>query len=300
MVRRGGIARSIRLNWLTMLAGVSLVLGIAFAFSVLLYPVVTSQFMLPGVIDQWREQLAEQDARVREVEQRAVAESGAVGRQLAQMQARLWRMKALGVQVANVAEIPLDEFGFDLPAPLGGPAASCETVLEWSDLRAGLDAIAVDIREREDELQVLESVLGKQGYREAATPSGWPVHRGWISSSYGRRVDPISGKMAWHTGIDFAGRHGSDVIAVAAGIVVHAGPRPGYGNLVEIDHGDGFLTRYAHHHQLRVKTGDIVKRGDTVGSLGATGRTTGSHVHIEVLKNGRHLDPSTYVGRRPS
>ncbi len=298
LVRNGGSARSIRLNWLSLAAGVALVFGIAFAFSAVLYPIVNTHFMVPGMIDQWREQLADQDARVQELETQAVAESGAVGRQLAQMQAQLWRMEAIGAQVAEVAEISLDEIGLNQPAPIGGPVGNCETTLDWPDLGSALDALAVDIRDREDELRVLESVLDNQEHRDAATPSGWPVHRGWVSSPYGRRVDPISGKLSWHTGIDIAGQKGADVVAVAAGIVVYSGPRAGYGKLVEIDHGDGVMTRYAHHQELRVETGDIVKRGDVVGSLGATGRTTGFHVHVEVLKNGRHLNPSRYLTRR--
>ena len=300
LVKRRGNLRSIRADWRVLVAAGCLLFGTAVALGAFLYPLVTSEISIPAMIDQWRERLAAQDARVRELERQATVESGAVGRQLAQMQARLWRMEALGVQVADVAEIPLDEFGFDSPAPLGGPVAGCDNVLEWPDLRAGLDALSVDIRDGEDELQVLESMLGNQEYREAATLSGWPVNWGWISSPYGRRVDPFSGKMAWHTGIDVAGRKGSDVVAIAGGVVVHAGPRYGYGKMVEVDHGDGFATRYAHHDTLHVKSGDIVKRGDAVGNMGITGRTTGPHVHIEVLKNGRHVNPAKYVSRRRS
>ena len=300
LVGQGGESRSFQAGWRAMLGLICLVFGIAGALSAVLYPVVTSQYTIPGMIEQWRAHLADQDARVRDLEKRATAESGAVGRRLAQMQARLWRMEALGVQVADVASIPLDEFGFDLPAPQGGPAGSCDSFLESPDLRAGLDALAIDIRDREDELQVLETLLDNQEYREAARLAGWPVNRGWISSPFGRRVDPISGKMAWHTGIDFAGRKGTDVVAIAAGVVVYAGPRDGYGNLVEVEHGDGFVTRYAHQEALVVRAGDIVKRGDTLGSLGTTGRSTGPHVHVEVLKNGRHVNPATYVARRSS
>ena len=300
LVKPGGSARSLGLGWQVLVAGVCLVLGAAVGISVVLYPLISSQFMVPGMIDQWRERLAQQDARVRDLETQVIAEGGAVGRQLAQMQAGLWRVEALGTRLAGAAEIPLEEFGFDSPAPQGGPISSCESVLDWPDLRAGLNALAVDISDREDELRILESVLGNHEYRAAATPAGWPVKRGWISSPYGRRVDPISGQMAWHPGIDFAGREGADVDAIAAGVVVRAAPRPGYGKLVEVDHGDGYVTRYAHNENLRVRVGDIVRRGDTLGSMGATGRTTGPHVHIEVLKNGRHVNPAKYVARQSS
>ena len=300
LVGKNGALRSIRADWRVLLGGVCLMLGITAALSAAVYPVIVNQFLIPGMIDQWRERLADQDARVRDLESQALVESGAVGRQLAQMQARLWRMEALGVQVADVASVPLDEFGFDRPAPLGGPAGSCDSFLESPDLRAGLDALAIDIRDREDELQVLETVLGNQEYREASRLAGWPVNRGWISSPYGRRVDPITGRMAWHTGIDIAGRKGTDVVAIAAGVVVFAGQRDNYGNLVEIDHGDGYVTRYGHQQELHVKAGDIVQRGEALGALGSTGRSTGPHVHIEVLRNGRHLNPSGYLSRRSS
>ena len=298
LVSHDGNTRSIQAGRRVLFGAVCLLLGIAGALSAVMYPLITSQFMIPEMIDQWRERLADQDARVRVLEEQAMTESGAVGRQLAQMQARLWRMEALGNRVADVARIPLDEFGFDLPAPQGGPAGSCDRYLESPDLRAGLDALAIDIRDREDELEVLETVLGNQEYWEAARLAGWPVNGGWISSPYGRRVDPISGRMAWHSGMDVAGRKGSDVVAIAAGVVVFAGRREGYGNLVEIEHGDGYVTRYAHHHRLQVKTGDIVKRGDPLGSLGSTGRSTGPHVHVEVLRNGRHVNPAEYVTQR--
>lgn len=300
LVRRGGGSRSIQADWRVLLGAVCLVLGITAALSAFLYPLIVKEFMLPGMIDQWRDRLADQDARVRDLETQAVSESGAVGRQLAQMQARLWRMEALGVQVADAARVPLDEFGFGQPAPQGGPAGQCDSFLESTDLRAGLDAMAVDIRDREDELQVLERVLGNQDYWDAARLAGWPVKRGWVSSPYGRRVDPITGRMTWHTGMDVAGRRGSDVVAIAAGVVVFAGRRDNYGNLVEVDHGDGYVTRYAHQQNLRVKAGDIVKRGDALGTLGSTGRSTGPHVHIEVLRNGRHVNPGGYVSKRNS
>ncbi len=300
LVKKKGDARTVRVGWRAALAAVFLALGLTVALSTTSYAVFFGHYLVPGMIDQWRDRLAEQDARVRELEQQTLAESGAVGRQLAQMQSRLWRVESLGIQVAEVASIPLDEFGFDLPAPIGGPVAGCETALDRPNLRAGLEALAIDIRNREEELEALEKLLDNQKYREAVRFSGWPVRQGWISSPYGRRVDPISGKIGWHAGMDFAGRQGADVMAIADGVVVYSGNRKNYGKIVEIDHGDGYVTRYAHNDELRVKVGDIVKRGDTVGALGTTGRTTGPHVHIEVIKNGRHVDPAKYVARRNS
>ena len=119
-----------------------------------------------------------------------------------------------------------------------------------------------------------------------------------MSSAFGRRVDPFSGKIGWHAGVDFAGRENSDVIAVASGVVVYAGKRSGFGQLIEINHGDGYVTRYAHHKESLVGIGDVVKKGQQIAIMGSTGRSTGPHVHFEVLKNGRHQDPAKFVRRR--
>ena len=116
-----------------------------------------------------------------------------------------------------------------------------------------------------------------------------------MSSPYGSRVDPFSGKQAWHNGMDFAGKAGADVIAVASGVVVFAGERDGYGHMIEINHGNELSTRYGHHQELLVSAGQAVERGDVIGRMGSTGRSTGPHVHFEVIKNGRPVDPSRFV-----
>ena len=250
------------------------------------------------VIAQWREHLALQQGEVDAIRSRSQAETQAVGRLLAQMQARLMRMEALGARVTEVAELDQGEFSFGDPVPLGGPSASLQDALAWPDLRANLNALSRGLKARESELEILESMLRDRDYREAAAIAGRPVAGGWMSSAYGQRVDPFSGKLAWHAGVDFAGKNHSDVIAVASGVVTHAGKRFGYGEMVEINHGDGYVTRYGHHAQVVVAVGDIVKKGQLIGRMGSSGRSTGPHVHYEVLKNGRHVDPARYVARR--
>ena len=298
LVRESGDAKAIRLSRRLAVASLFVgLLGVA-ATGNYLYPYLTADHVDSRVIEQWRQRLAAQDVRVHEIESRSAAESEAVGRQLAQMQARLWRMEALGARVTEVAEIDAGEFSFNTPAPQGGPTSSTEKILQWPDLRASLDELAYEIRDRETELEILESLLVDQEYREAVELTGRPVKWGWSSSPYGKRVDPISGKMGWHAGVDFAGRDGSEVIAIASGVVVYAGPRSGFGKMVEINHGDGYVTRYAHHKAVGVEVGDIVKKGQTIGSMGSSGRSTGPHVHFEVLKDGRHVDPGRYVARR--
>jgi len=250
-----------------------------------------------ATVAEWRERLAEQQQRVAEIRRQADAESQAVGKQLAQMQARLLRMEALGARVTEVADLDEGEFSFGEPAPQGGPLAPRQA-MPWEDLRGELDALAQNLRVREGELELLESFLRNQEFQDAKAPAGRPVTWGWLSSPYGHRVDPFTGQKAWHAGVDFAGKANSEVIAVAAGVVTHAGKRYGYGEMVEINHGDGFVTRYGHHAKVLVKAGDIVKKGQVIGRMGSSGRSTGPHVHFEVLKNGRHVDPARYVARR--
>ena len=213
------------------------------------------------------------------------------------MQARLLRMEALGARVTEVADLDPEEFRFGTPAPQGGPLTDAAPI-PLTTLTEDLDKWALRLHEVEQGFEVLETLLTDRRYRTAKAIAGRPITWGWMSSPYGQRVDPINGKLGWHAGVDFAGRDGSDVIAVASGVVTFAGHRSGYGKLVEINHGDGFSTRYAHHKAITVAVGDVVKKGSVVGTMGATGRATGPHVHFEVLKNGRHVDPAKYVAQR--
>ena len=162
---------------------------------------------------------------------------------------------------------------------------------------AVLDELAGDIEDRELQLSVLEILMVDRKMQRDIFLAGRPVRKGWMSSRYGHRVDPITGKRAMHYGVDFAGRYSADVIAVAAGVVVYADEKSGYGKMVEINHGGGYSTRYGHHKELVVKVGDIVRKGEVVGLMGSSGRSTGPHVHYEVFKNGRIVDPATYILR---
>ena len=148
---------------------------------------------------------------------------------------------------------------------------------------------------REDQLEVLASLVEHQKFRQEVALEGRPIKFGWMSSGFGRRVDPFTGRMAWHAGADFAGKPGSDIVAVASGVVTFAGERGGYGRMIEINHGGGYVSRYGHDAELLVAVGDVVKKGQVIGHMGSTGRSTGPHVHFEVLKDGRPVDPARYV-----
>ena len=158
-----------------------------------------------------------------------------------------------------------------------------------------LDNLAHEIEDREQQLGVLETLLAKRKMDRDVFIAGRPVEKGWMSSRFGHRTDPISGNRAWHNGVDFAGKNGSDVISVAAGVVVYADVRNGYGKMVEINHGGGYSTRYGHNSRLLVSVGDTVEKGFQIAEIGSSGRSTGPHVHFEVLKNGRTVNPVSFI-----
>lgn len=221
----------------------------------------------------------------------------ALALQLGEMEARMIRLDAMGERVATMAELDPAEFGFGGPdQPVGGPAPGAEleshTAREFAQL---LDRVSERIAEREQTLDALEAIVQTLQLHDQIQPTGRPITKGWISSFYGSRVDPMSGKKAFHGGVDFAGRAGSDVVAVASGVVTWSARRHGYGHMVEIAHGNGLVTRYAHNKRNLVRVGDTVKKGQVVAHMGSSGRATGPHVHFEVLRNGRSVNPIKYV-----
>ncbi|HIG67508.1 MAG TPA: M23 family metallopeptidase [Porticoccaceae bacterium] len=221
---------------------------------------------------------------------------------LAKMRSRLVRLDALGEQLTQIASLEGGEFDFSSTPGLGGPiqaplieiANQIEIEEKVSTMFAKLDD---SISSRESQLQILQSMLSDKKLKSERMVAGRPIKKGWLSSEYGMRIDPFHGKQQWHAGIDFAGRDGDDVIAVASGIVTWSGDRNGYGKMVEISHSDGYITRYAHNQENVANLGAIVQKGDVVAQMGSSGRSTGPHVHFEVFKNGRTVDPASYIHR---
>jgi murein DD-endopeptidase MepM/ murein hydrolase activator NlpD len=282
------------------------VLGAAIAFFAALgasvylgYRYAQSDLLDDQVIAAWQVRLEGQQHEIGRLRETSKTELNAVGRRLASMQARLLRMEALGERVTEVANLDTGEFSFgEIPA-LGGPENEVANATpSGPEFISSVDQLADQLRAREDELEVLESLLANRRFHEDVVLAGRPIEKGWMSSAFGRRVDPISGQMAWHAGVDFAGKAQAEVVAVASGVVTYAGERGGYGRMVEINHGGGYVTRYGHHEELLVSAGDVVKKGQLIGRMGSTGRSTGPHVHFEVLKNGKHVVPARYVARR--
>jgi murein DD-endopeptidase MepM/ murein hydrolase activator NlpD len=222
----------------------------------------------------------------------------ALSMRLGVMNAHVIRLDALGKRLTQMAHINSHEFDFDDDPPLGGSESDgIGRGAQVPDLTSMIDDLGRRIDQRSGQFAALENViLGRQLSLEIK-PSGRPVREGYISSYFGERMDPFNGEDAFHKGVDFASGAGTDVLAVASGIVTWAGPREGYGNLVELNHGNGYVTRYAHAARTLVTVGDEVERGQAVAVVGSTGRSTGPHVHFEVLKDGRQIDPMAFVGR---
>jgi len=213
-----------------------------------------------------------------------------------QLNAQLLRLNALGKRLTQMANINAREFDFDHDPPQGGPESDGGHSAQLPDLTVMLDKLEQQIGLRGAQLSALENVILGRQLSADIKPTGRPVTQGYISSYFGERMDPFDGEEAFHKGVDFAADTGADVLAVATGIVTWAGPRAGYGMLVELSHGNGYVTRYGHNSKILVKVGDTVERGQAIAEVGSTGRSTGPHVHFEVLRNGTQVDPIGFVG----
>lgn len=245
-----------------------------------------------------QDELSAQSSELSGLRARAERKLQALSMTLAELQARMIRLDALGEHLTNMANLEQGEFDFSQPPAIGGPMAPDYGVdLLAPDLTDEMDAFAERLSQREQQLDILESLLTHRKLDDQAWLSGRPVEKGYVSSGFGARTDPFTGKRSSHYGIDFAGRAGSDVVAVAGGVVTWSGSKPGYGNLVEVSHGDGLVTLYAHNQENLVEPGEVVRKGESIALMGSSGRATGSHVHFEVYKHGRPVDPSSYVRR---
>jgi murein DD-endopeptidase MepM/ murein hydrolase activator NlpD len=240
--------------------------------------------------------LAEQKQEIANLRQQLQLRVDAMAMRIGAVNAHVIRLDALGKRLTEMADIDSREFDFDRDPPSGGPEGEGVSA-QVPDLSAMLTRLEQRADRRESQLAALENVILTRELKEEIHPEGRPVSSGYISSYFGERADPFDGREAFHKGVDFAGTLGANVVAVAAGVVTWAGERSGYGKLIEINHGDGYSTRYAHNERTLVAVGQTVKRGEPVALMGSTGHSTGPHVHFEVLHNGRQVDPLSFVGR---
>jgi len=279
-----------KLHWLSALFAFSLVSG------AIVYLIMSSDELPIGAEARSEHYLASANSEIEAKDSEIIA----LTIKLAELQSHILRLNALGDRLAEEANIPAKEFDFAETPASGGPTNTeqASTNLSLADVLLQISALEAELKTKEKHLLMLESLTFGHHIENSSYLSGRPIRKGWLSSYYGMRKDPFSGKPAMHKGIDFAGKEDGDIIATASGVVTWASDRYGYGELIEINHGKGFKTRYGHNKKILVKVGDVVTKGQVIAKMGSTGRSTGPHVHYEILKNDRQIDPAKYVYRK--
>jgi murein DD-endopeptidase MepM/ murein hydrolase activator NlpD len=245
---------------------------------------------------QWAQRLAEQRREIDALKVRFQERVDALAARMGQVNAQVLRIDALGKRLAQMADISSREFNFDAPVAVGGPEQE-GIAPQIPDITLMLSGLEEKLSLRDAQLSALERLMLARKLNEDIRPDGRPVREGFISSYFGERQDPFSGHQAFHRGVDFAGSSGAEVVAVAAGVVTISGDKQGYGRMVEVSHGNGLITRYAHNDQNIAVVGQTVARGDVLASMGSTGRSTGPHVHFEVLRSGQQINPLSFIGK---
>ncbi|MFK5985026.1 MAG: M23 family metallopeptidase [Pseudomonadota bacterium] len=302
--KNGQNAKNISLIGIILLM-LSPLLIIAFIF--LLYPLIVSNSTYSSDNQEVLQLLKKQQDQINNLTGEIQQQKNNVILKLAQMQSGLIKLDSLGKKLVKVARLKTSEFDFSKKNSMGGPVDKKSTknsdhkriiAINEINIDQRLSEILRELSLKSQQLYLIEALYDNKLYRESVTPQGKPTKKGWISSFYGIRKDPFTGKNSQHNGIDVAAKANSRVIATATGIVSWSGKRSGYGNLVEINHGNGLFTRYGHCNKLLVEVGQRVEQGDAIATIGSTGRSTGPHIHYEVLKNNVKINPIKYVRKK--
>ena len=291
-------ARTLTLDWRHGVIGgvallvVSIAFTLVFNYVTLKYAAATQHPWLQAIV------LADQRAEAVRTQEKVQGHLNAMAVRLGELQARMLRLDGLGDRLAKAAGLKPQELPSGQAPGRGGaesdrPARNL-SVQEFTEL---LERLARQVNERSDQLGVLEALLVEDSASRKFLPTLLPVIDGWYSSNFGYRIDPFSGQQSFHEGIDFPAETGTAIVAAASGLVVEAGWHPQYGKIVEIDHGNGLVSRYAHASRLGVKEGDLVVRGQNIAAVGTTGRSTGPHLHFEVRLNGVPQNPVRFLGK---
>ena len=296
LYRGKNVRFSMKLNkfhWLSALAVFALISG----------GVIHLIFARDAVPDQSQYGLISQDTSQQISEPQTKANVVALTLKMAELQSHVLRLNALGSRLADEANIPEKEFNFSTLPPSGGPILQSYNAQDIShktlaEMLTEITSLESELANKEKQLKLLESLTFGHHIENTRYLSGRPITKGWLSSYYGVRKDPFNGRPTMHKGVDFAGKEGESVIATGSGVVSWSSSRNGYGNLIEITHGDGYKTRYGHNKELLVNVGDVVTKGQAIARMGSTGRSTGPHVHYEILRNDKQINPTKYVYRK--
>jgi murein DD-endopeptidase MepM/ murein hydrolase activator NlpD len=244
------------------------------------WPVISTLVRLAA-----RDEVAQRDRFMRE-------NIDVMAKRLGEMQAKMLQLESLGERVSGLAGInPADIRG----KPGQGGVLVQGRGLNMEELQAALADLDQLTNQRTDVMTVIESRLFEQKIKKMMVPTEPPVKGVGMGSSFGWRLDPFTGRSALHTGLDFPAEPGTPILAAAGGVVVAQEYHPQYGNMIEVDHGNALITRYAHSSRVFVKKGDLIKRGQKIAEVGSTGRSTGAHLHFEVLVQGVPQDPQKFL-----
>ena len=273
----------------------ALMLGCAIAGAVVALAAADPRDRVLAQITQLHAQVARQKAQLADVRAGAQRDVDAMAVKLGELQAQSIRLDALGERLAEAGKLDPREFDFQHAPALGGAEQNGAPTSLPSDLLSGLDTLRNRFDYQQTQLGVLADLLMNRQVDARVKPTGMPVVDGYIASYFGIRADPFNGHRDFHPGLDIDVPMGTPVHAVADGVVTYAGVRRGYGNVIEIDHGNGYMTRYAHNSKLLAHVGERVRAGDVISDAGSTGRSTGPHVHFEVWYRGHVVNPLAYV-----
>lgn len=272
-------------------------LGIGFA-TFYLSRSIDNPHLSKTIASSWKQELSDKKQEVAELKEKSESDIQALTVRLAEAQTRLIRLEALGSRLIKSARLKEGEFDFSTRPAIGGLHELVDGEAFSKPLFISeIDRLILSLDQQAQQMKVLESILDNRMVEDEVFLAGRPIKKGWMSSFFGKRLDPFNGRLSQHNGIDFAGKEDAEIVAVASGVVTWSGSRYGYGQMVEVDHGAGFKTRYAHNKENLVEMGDIVRKGQMIARMGSTGRSTGPHVHFEVLKNDRPVNPERYVYR---
>ena len=215
---------------------------------------------------------------------------------MGQMQAQLLRLDSVGARLAELAGIKPQEFLFNQIPAQGGIVPNLPSQdMSFIEFNNRIQELSRIVDDRADKLGALDSLLMQDRLRKKMLPSVMPVNAKWYSSGFGARIDPFTGRSAFHEGVDFIAATGTPIVAAANGVVVYSDYHPEYGNMIDVDHGNDLVSRYAHASKRMVKVGQIVVRGQKIAEVGSTGRSTGPHLHFEVRHRGLPQNPSRFL-----